>query len=82
MGIADTKEVLLLVSKDGVWVALQDNRKSVARRDPASIFEFPRDLESVYVDVTLVDEVFGPIITYAYELKNNPLGVFEIIRGG
>jgi hypothetical protein len=29
-----------------------------------------------------VVEVFGPVITYTYELKTNPLGVFEIIRGG
>lgn len=82
MGIADTKEVVLLVNLDGVCVALQDNRQSVARRDRASLFQFPADLESMNVDVTLVDEVFGPIITYTYELKTNPLAVAEIIRGG
>jgi hypothetical protein len=82
IGIADTKEVLLLASKDGTCVALQDNRRSVAQSDPASVFEFPSTLESMLVDVTLVDEVRGPIITYTYELKSNPLAVAEIIRGG
>jgi hypothetical protein len=82
MGIVDTKEVLLLVSKDGRCVALQDNRRSVARNDPTSVFEFSSTLESMLVDVTLVDEVHGPIITYTYELKTKPLAVAEIIRGG
>jgi hypothetical protein len=82
MGIADTKEVLLLVNHDGMCVALQDNRRSVARRDPASVFQFPSDLESMFVDVTLLDDMYGPIITYTYELKINPLRVFQIIRGG
>ena len=82
VGIADTKEVLLLLQTNGVCVALQDNRRSVARNDPASAFQFPSDLESMYVDVTLVDEVCDPIITYTYELKTKPLAVAEVIRGG
>jgi hypothetical protein len=83
MGIADTKEVVLLVAgSDGVFVALQDNRQGITRRDPTSVFQFPANLESMLVDVTLVDENHGPIIKYTYKLRTNPLAVAEIIRGG
>jgi hypothetical protein len=45
-------------------------------------FQFGTTLDSIHVDVTLVDERFGALITYTYKIHTKPLVVEEIIRGG
>jgi hypothetical protein len=83
INFTDTKEVVLLVQRDGCkCIAIQDNRHDLSKYNEPTIFEFPSALESVYVDVTLVDDRFGALITYTYEIHTKPLGVYEIIRGG
>jgi hypothetical protein len=80
MALTDTKELILLVKEDERCVAVQDNRHSVSKRDPPSFYEFIATLNAFYVDVTLVHDRYGALISYTYEIETNPLVVREIIR--
>ena len=80
--LTDTKEVILLMQKDGKDVAIQDNRHEPNKYGEPTVCVFPTVLESIHVDVTLVDERFGALITYTYKIRMSTLAIDEIIRGG
>jgi hypothetical protein len=76
--LTDTKELILAVEGEGKWAVFQDNRHSVSKFKGPSVYELAAD--EFFVDVTLVDEFYGAIITYTYKIEINPLKVSEIIR--
>src|SRR5258708_22429111 len=78
--LTDTKELILAVEGEGKCIAIQDNRHSVSKFKQPSVYEFGKGVEEFYVDVTLVDEFCGAIITYTYKIEIKPLKVSEIIR--
>ena len=78
--LTDTKELILAVDGGGKCIAIQDNRHSVSKFKQPSVYEFGKDVDAFFVDVTLVDELYGVIITYTYKIEINPLKVHEIIR--
>jgi hypothetical protein len=78
--LTDTKELILALEGGGKCIAIQDNRHSVNRFKQPSVYEFGKDVDAFFVDVTLVDEFYGAIITYTYKIEVKPLKVFEIIR--
>ncbi len=78
--LTDTKELILAVEGESKCLAIQDNRHSVSKFKQPSVYEFGKDVDAFSVDVTLVDEFYGAIITYTYEVEINPLKVHEIIR--
>lgn len=78
--LTDTKELILAVEGEGKCIAIQDNRHSVSKFKQPSVYEFGKGVDSFFVDVTLVDEFYGAIITYTYKIEINPLKVHEIIR--
>jgi hypothetical protein len=79
MGLPDTKEVILFLRNTGRCFAVQDNRHSVAKYGSPTIYEFSSTIETLFVDVLLVDDKYGTLITYTYEIKTDPLTVSEII---
>ncbi len=78
--LTDTKELILAVEAEGKCIAIQDNRHSVSKFKQPSLYQFGKDVDAFFVDVTLVDEFYGAIITYTYKIEINPLKVHEIIR--
>jgi hypothetical protein len=76
--LTDTKELILVMGANGKFVAIQDNRHGVSKFNEPSYYELEPD--TFFVDVTLVDEIYGSLITYTYEVETNPLKVSEIIR--
>ena len=78
--LTDTKELILAVEGEGKCIAIQDNRHSVSKFKQPSVYEFGKGVDAFFVDVTLVDEFYGAIITYTYKIEINPLKVHEIIR--
>jgi hypothetical protein len=78
--LTDTKELILAVAGEGKCIAIQDNRHSVSKFKEPSVYEFGKGVEEFFVDVTLVDEFYGAIITYTYKIEIKPLKVSEIIR--
>lgn len=77
--LTDTKELILVVEGEGKTIALQDNRHSVNKFKQPSVYEFKKAVNEFFVDVTLVDEFYGAIITYTYKIELKPLKVSEII---
>lgn len=80
MTLTDTKELILVLEDGGKFAAVQDNRHGVSKNAGLLVRALEPRGESFFVDVTLVDEYFGPIITYTYRIDANPLRVHEIIR--
>ena len=80
MTLTDTKELILLVKENETCVAVQDNRHSVSKRDSPSFHQFVASLSEFYVDVMLVHDKYGVLISYTYLLETNPLAVREIMR--
>ncbi|MGA8220560.1 MAG: hypothetical protein WB780_02825 [Candidatus Acidiferrales bacterium] len=76
--LTNTKELILAMELEQTLVAVQDNRHSVSKRKEPSYFAL--EATKFFVLVTLVDEISGPLITYTYEIRTNPLTVAEIIR--
>lgn len=76
--LTNTKELILALELEQTLVAIQDNRHSVSKRKEPSYFALETD--RFFVLATLVDEIYGPLITYTYEIRTKPLKVFEIIR--
>jgi hypothetical protein len=80
MTLTDTKELVLLVVADDTYIAVQDNRRSRERYKPLSYQEVEVDGDGIFIDVTLVGDGHGNIITYTYKVRPQPLKVHEIIR--
>jgi hypothetical protein len=80
MTLTDTKELILLLQENGRCVAVQDNRRSVSQCNPPSFYEFVAGMDAFYVDVILVDDSYGAIISFTYAIETSPLTVHEIIR--
>lgn len=80
MTLSDTKELVLLLSAGGKYIAVQDNRRSVERYKPLSLQELKFGYDGIYIDVTLVDSNHGNLILYTYKVEPDPLKVHEIIR--
>lgn len=80
MTLTDTKELVLVVQGEGHCAAIQDNRHSVSKRSEPTVYVFDSDLHEFYVDVTLVDDHHGSLVTYTYKVETDPLRVHEIIR--
>jgi hypothetical protein len=78
--LTDTKELILAVEGEGKCIAIQDNRHGLSKFKQPSVYEFGKDVDAFFVDVTLVDEFYGAIITYTYKVEIEPLKVHEIIR--
>jgi hypothetical protein len=76
--LTNTKELILVMGADEAFVAVQDNRHSLSKQKEP--FYFALDVDECFVDVTLVDEIYGPLITYTYKIRTKPLKVDEIIR--
>jgi hypothetical protein len=78
--LTDTKELILAVEGDGKCIAIQDNRHSLTKFKQPSVHVFRKEVDAFFVDVTLVDEFYGAVITYTYKIETSPLRVHEIIR--
>jgi len=78
--LTDTKELILTVEGEGKCIAIQDNRHSASKFKQPSVYELNRAVDEFFVDVTLVDEFYGAIITYTYKIEIKPLKVSEILR--
>jgi len=76
--LSDTKEVILAIATNGKVAAVQDNRHSISRLNEPSYFEI--EPATFFVVVTLVDEIYGPLITYCYKIETDPLKISEIIQ--
>ena len=76
--LTDTKELILAMGVEGHFVAVQDNRHGVGKFHEPSYFDI--EPKTFFVDVILVDEIYGSLITYTYEIDTDPLKVSEIIR--
>jgi hypothetical protein len=79
MTLSDTKELVLLLSAGGKYIAVQDNRHSLERYKPLSLHELTFVYDGIYIDVTLVDRNHGNLILYTYKVEPDPLKVHEII---
>jgi hypothetical protein len=82
MAITDTKELVLVMQAHGggVSVAVLDNRHSATKYNGLAYHRLELDVDSFFVDVTLVDGNHGPLVTYTYKIDTDPLAVHEIIR--
>ena len=80
MTLSDTKEVVLLLSVAGKYIAAQDNRRSADKYKPLSLHELKFGYDGIFIDVTLVSSDHGNLITYTYKIEPDPLKVHEIIR--
>jgi hypothetical protein len=65
----------LSLEGEGICVAIQDNRHSVTKSKQPLVYEFNKQVDAFFVDVTLVDEFYGAIITYTYKIETGPLRV-------
>jgi|GEM_PF-6210127 len=82
MTLTDTKELVLVlqVPGDAQCVAVQDNRHSTAKYNGLAYQKLEPHADSFFIDVTLVDAKYGPVIAYTYKIEVDPLKVHEIIR--
>jgi hypothetical protein len=82
MTLTDTKELVLVLQAtgDAQCVAVQDNRHSTTKYNGLAFHKLEPHADSFFVDVTLVDANYGPVITYTYKIEVDPLKVHEIIR--
>jgi hypothetical protein len=76
--LTDTKELILVWEANGKLLAIQDNRHSVSKFKEPSYYELAQD--EFFINVTLVDEIYGTLITYTYKVESDPFKVSEIIR--
>ncbi len=76
--LTDTHELILVWKENGNFVAVQDNRHSISKFKEPSYYELAE--HEFFVNVTLVDEIYGSLITYTYKVETNPFKVSEIIR--
>jgi hypothetical protein len=82
MTITDTKELVLAMGAEGddFWYAVQDNRHSATKYNGLALHKLEPHDGSFFVDVTLVDGNYGPVIVYSYKIDVDPLKVNELIR--
>jgi hypothetical protein len=80
--ITDTKELVLVIQPEGSndCLAVQDNRHSSAKYKGLAYYKLEPHDGSFYVDVTLVDGNYGPVVGNSYKIEAHPLKVHKIIR--
>lgn len=75
--LTDTRELIVIMEADGHVVAVQNNRHGVNKYNEPGYSEIAPD--KFFVRVTPVDEIYGALVTYSYEIGTKALTVSEII---